>query len=73
MPRFSGINIILNFIGIGLLISTITVIVFTLKLIFDSMVGNELYYFVRFYFNYLFDEIKELLLKLSGSIKFKKE
>jgi hypothetical protein len=73
VSRFIGINITMNFIGLGLFISMLTIIIFTLKQIFDTSVGVELYYFVRFYFSYLFGEVKGLKLKFSNSIKLNTE
>jgi len=73
VPRFIGITIAINFIGLGLFISTLTIIIFTLKQIFDTTLGIELYYFVRFYFSYLFGEIKGILLKISNSTKLNTE
>lgn len=55
---FSGFNITVSIIGIGAFISTITIIVYTLKQILESVVGIQLYDNARFFFHYLFQEIK---------------
>jgi hypothetical protein len=57
---FNGFNITVSIIGIGAFISTITIIVYTLKQILESVVGIQLYYHVRFYFEYLLQELKAL-------------
>jgi len=54
----NGINNTVSIIGIGAFISTITIIVYTLKQILESVVGIQLYYNLRFYFDYLFQELK---------------
>jgi len=55
---FSGFNITVSIIGIGAFISTITIIVYTLKQILESVVGIQLYDNARFFFHYLFQEMK---------------
>ncbi len=55
---FSGINITVSIIGIGAFISTITIIVYTLKQILESVVGIQLYDNARFFLDYLFRELK---------------
>lgn len=55
---FSGFDFTVSVIGIGAFISTITIIVYTLKQILTSVVGIQLYDNARFFFEYLFQEIK---------------
>lgn len=57
---FNAINLTASVIGIGAFISTITIIIYTLQQILESAVGVQLYYNVRFYFEYLLQEIKAL-------------
>ena len=55
---FGGFNITVSVIGIGAFISTITIIVYTLKQILASVVGIQLYDNARFFLHYLLQEIK---------------
>jgi hypothetical protein len=66
---FSGFNITISIIGFGAFISTITIIVYTLKQILESVVGIELYYNARFYFDYLFKEIKAFYHMIANYFK----
>jgi hypothetical protein len=60
LVSFSGINITasVTIVSFAAFISTITVILYTLKQILESVVGVQLYYNVRFYFDYLLQEMK---------------
>ncbi|MFX1519321.1 MAG: hypothetical protein ACFFCD_05325 [Promethearchaeota archaeon] len=66
---FSGINITVSVISLAALISTITVIVYTLKQILESVVGVQLYYNFRFFCEYLLHEVKTFCQMIVGHFK----
>jgi hypothetical protein len=66
---FSGINITVSIIGIGAFISTITIIVYTLKQILESVVGIQLYDNARFFADYLFKELKAFYNMIANYFK----
>ena len=66
---FSGFNMTVSIIGFGAFISTITIIVYTLKQILESVVGIQLYDNARFFFNYLFTEIKTFYHMIANYFK----
>lgn len=66
---FSGINTTVSIISIGAFISTITIIVYTLKQILESVVGIQLYDNARFFISYLFQEMKTFYHMIVNYIK----